>query len=800
MRRESFNHDWVFYVKDRPNEKRQVTLPFDGMLIEKRNPLLQNGSLLAFFPGNNYVYEKTLFGDEKFDGKCVILDFGGSYMDTKVYFNGEEVGSCYYGYSNFFVDITGKIKIGEDNLIRVTVHNAQRPNGRWYTGGGLYRPVHILVGEKEHMIPDGIKIVTRSLYPAKLEVNVECEKSLKSEVLTEIIYDGEVVASGKGEHCFISVPDAKLWSAETPNLYEAKTTLINNGVVIDEVTQRIGIRTLKWNAKEGLLVNGVSTKLRGVCVHQDNGMLGMNEYKESELRRVRRLKEGGFNAIRGSHDPRSREFLEACDEIGMYVMEEGFDVWFEAAGQYGYGFHFEKEWRKDLTTMIRKAVNHPSVVIYSIGNEIAETASEKGVEIGREMVKLCHELDDSRPVTLGINLMLNVIYSKNIKLSLGGVQVHDNDPDQPNASIADTKKSGSVFINTLVGVMGVFMGLLTSPKNSDKPIKGICDVLDIAGYNYGLNSYARHHEKYPDRIIVGSETNPMDNPQRIAFTRNAPYVIGDFYWTGWDYLGECGVGVIDYNKNTGGYSKPYPCIVAGCGLYDIAGHRDTMAYDLAIAWGEYNKPFIAVSHPKHAKDKMIPAMYRKTDGIDSWSFDGYEGVKTTVRVASVGKSVEVLVNGKSHGKKKLKDLIANFKVPYEKGEITAISFDENGKEIARETLRTAEEKTVINVLCEKEYLRSGGEDIVYFDVSLGDKNGLVKPLEQKVNVKVEGCGELLAVGSGVPRTEESYLGNGFTTWNGRMVAIVRSTKEKGKIKVTFSSDGLKDKSYEIESK
>ena len=799
MRRESFNHDWTFYVKDKPNEKMSVTLPFDAMRIEKRNLLLQNGALLAFFPGNNYVYEKTFFGDKELENKSVILDFGGSYMDTKVYLNGEEVGGCYYGYSNFFVDLTEKLVIGEENLVKVTVHNAQRPNGRWYTGGGLYRPVHVLIGEKEHITPDGIKIVTKSLYPARLDVTVESNRSADTEVLTEIIMDGQVVASGKGECVEITVPDAKLWSAETPYLYEAKTSLILNGVEIDSVTQKIGIRTLSWSAKEGFSINGVSTKLRGVCVHQDNGMLGMNEYKESELRRVRRLKEGGFNAIRGAHDPRSREFLEACDELGMYVMEEGFDVWFESAGQYGYGFHFEKEWKKDLTTMIRKAVNHPSVVMYSVGNEIAETASDKGVEIGKKMVALCHELDGSRPVTLGINLMLNVLYSKNIKMSASGKSVSDSDPDCPNVSLPDTQKSGSVLINTIVSVMSIFMKFINNPKVTDKPIKGICDVLDIAGYNYGTDSYEKHHEKYPERIIVGSETNPLDTPKRIALTRKLTHVIGDFYWTGWDYLGECGVGVIDYNKNTGSYSKPYPCIIAGCGLYDIAGHRDTMAYDLAIAWGVYRKPFIAVSHPKHAKDKMIKAMYRSTDGINCWTFDGYEGVKTNVRVASEGKYVEVLVNGKSYGKKKLKDLVANFKIPYEPGEIVAVSYDENGKELEREFIKTAEKDMYITVLCERENFKAGGEDIVYFDVSLADKNGLVKPFEKKVEVKVEGAGELIAVGSGAPRTEESYVGAGFTTWNGRMVAVVRSKEKAGKAKVTFTCDGLKEKTYEIEA-
>lgn len=794
MERRRFNKGWTFYSKESPETKIPVTLPHDAMQLEDRIPRLVNGPLVAFYPGGDYYYEKTLHAGDEFEDKTVMLDFGGVFMDSHVYLNGEEVGGHVYGYSNFYVDLTGKLRIGEDNQILVYVHNSQTPNSRWYSGSGIYRPVHLIVASKEHVKEDGVKVVTKSYNPAILEVTVESTGGEDTEIVTDILWEGKIVASGTGRHCEIQVPNARLWDAEHPNLYTIEVRLLKSGQVIDTDAQRFGIRKIEWGGRFGLKINGKMVKLRGVCIHHDNGPLGAKEYKESALRRIRRLKEGGFNAIRGAHDPRSREVLEACDELGMYVMEEAFDVWFASTGVYGYALHFEKEWKKDLTAMVRKCFNHPCVVMYSIGNEIAETASAKGVKYARKMVEVCHQLDDSRPVTCGVNLMLNTLYAKGVTLSANGDkrEMSLDDAVNPKACGPDTEQNGSVMINTLVGLLKGLMVIVNNPFVTNKPTKGIFGALDIAGYNYGQLSYRLHHKWYPDRVIVGSETNPMDQKQRIDLTRKLPHVIGDFYWTGWDYLGECGVGVIDYNKNTGGYSKPYPCIAAGCGLYDIIGHRDTMAYDLAIAWGVEKKPHIAVSHPKHAKDKMIAAIYRMTDGIDSWSFDGYEGVKTTVRVASVGKWVEVFVNGKSKGKKRLKDYVATFKVPYEKGVITAVSYDRNGAEIARNSLRSASGGTQIHVLCEKGYLKADGEDVVYFDVSLGDKDGIVRPLEKKVFVKVEGEGELLAVGSGAHKTEERYVADAFTTCNGRMIAVVRSKGGTGDIKVRFSCEGCEE--------
>lgn len=806
MKREGFNADWIFYSAEKPDEKKNVHLPHDAMLFEERLPRLKNGALFGYYPGGDYYYEKKIFGKQEFIGKSVILEFGGIYMDSHIYLNGEEIGGHVYGYSHFFVDLSDKLKAGEDNFIRVFVHNSQTPNGRWYTGSGIYRPVSLLIGEKSHIDIDGVKIVTKSYSPAVLDVSVRTINGEGKRILTEILWQGNVVASGEGAHCEINVPDAKLWDAEHPNLYTARISLYDGDRLLDVDEQHIGIRQLEWNAKRGLLVNGKQIKLRGGCVHSGNGPLGAMSFKEAEYRRIRKLKESGYNAVRGAHDPRCREFLDACDEIGMYVLEEAFDVWYRNTGNYGYVFYFMEEWRNDLTLMVEKCYNHPSVIMYSIGNEIMEAGTEEGAAIGGEMVALCHKLDDSRPVTLGMNLMLSVLNDKGMGVSFGETaEFHKDDVVDPKSQDEDVKMGGSVFVNKLVGFMmsgpgKVVIDWMTNPKATDKPTKLIYEKLDICGYNYGLSSYKKHLEKYPDRLILGTETYPTGIFDSWQLVKSDPRILGDFCWTAWDYLGEAGVGVIDYDKNTGIYSKPYPCISAGCGTHDLTGFADPYAYYEAVVWEEYKKPYIIARDPKHAGHKMIPGMYRFTDAIHSWSFEGYEGVKTTVIVYSIGESVELKLNGRSLGKKKLKKCEATFYTKYESGALEAVSYDGNGREIARDVIRSASGNTQITVEIEKPVIEAGCEDLCYLNVSLTDENGIVKPLEKKINVSVEGAGTLLAVGSGNPNTDEDYTGNGFTTYNGRVQAIVRSGKSAGTINVHFSCVGFESKVVQIMAK
>lgn len=794
MRRENFNLNWVFYSKENPNEKTLVNLPHDAMLYEKRIPGLKNGPLVAEFPGGDYYYEKTLFGDESYADKIVVLEFEGVYMDSHVYLNGVEVGGHVYGYSNFYVDLTGKLKIGEDNEIKVFIHNSQTPNARWYSGSGIYRPVKLIVGNKEHIDFDGVKVITKSYDPAVLDVTVRAEKPEGAVIRTEILWDGEVVAEGMGKRCEITVPNAKLWDAEHPNLYTARVILESDGEILDEDIQRFGIRKLEWSAEKGLQVNGNEVKLRGGCVHHDNGPLGACSFRDAEYRRVRILKESGYNAIRGAHDPKSKAMLDACDELGMYVMEEAFDVWYQGTGTYGYVLYFRECWEKDLRLMVEKCYNHPSVIMYSIGNEISETASPEGVEYGEKMARFCRELDDSRPVTLGVNLMLNVLDSKGIKITATrGKPVSRDDVVDPKSEEPGARQGGSVMINTIVSVMGGLMKYLSGPKPTDKPTRGIFSKLDIAGYNYGDMSYEKHHEWYPQRIIVGTETQPASIFSRWELVKKHPCIIGDFMWTSWDYLGECGVGVVDYGKQTGAYSKPYPVIVAGCGTHDIAGTPDTHAYQAGVVWGEFKKPYIATRHPKHFKEKTHYGIgFRKTDAISTWTYDGYEGQPTEVQIYSQGAIAEIFINGKSAGKKPLKKCEAQFKVIYEPGTLEAVSYDSSGHELARDRIKTAGKYTKISAVPERTVLENGCEDLSYINVAITDSEGIIKPVARKVCVKVEGAGTLQAVGSGAPSTEEIYTGSSFTTYNGRMIAIIRSGEESGTITVTLSAEGLED--------
>lgn len=801
MDRRNFNGNWIFYSKENPENKIQVRLPHDAMQTEERIPNLKNGALVGFYPGGDYYYEKNLFGEKELENKTVILDFGGVFMDSHVYLNGVEVGGHVYGYSNFYVDLTDKVKIGEDNLIQVFAHNSQVPNSRWYSGSGIYCPVYLLIGNREHINCEGVRITTESCEPAVIKVEVEGRWKNNVKIKTEILWEKQVVAYGEGVSIKITIPDANLWDEFHPNLYSYRVRLQRNGEDIDTAEGTFGIRSLEWNSSQGLVVNGKSVKLRGACIHHDNGILGAVENKAVALRKIRRLKEGGFNAVRGAHNPRTREILEACDELGMYVMEEFFDGWY-TSGVYGYALYFEKEWEQDVELAVRKCYNHPSVVLYSIGNEVSETADEKGIETAKKIVSRVHSLDTSRPVTMGVNLMMNVMYRKGVKL--GGQADNTlsiDDVVDPKATGTGMAMDGSVLFNFMISLFaaGPFIKAMSKPRRSDGPIKGICEVLDIAGYNYGEESYKKHHEMYPERIMLGTETKALNLKKRMKLVNTLPSVIGDFVWTGWDYLGECGLGIIDYNKNTGGFTKPFPVITAGCGLYDIIGHRETMAYDMAIAWGQYDKPFISVSHPKHAKDRMIKSMYRTTDAIDCWTFPGYEGVKTMVRIAGTGKKTELFLNGKSCGKKKLKDYHAFFNIPYVPGEIKAVTYDENGKKIAENNLITARKETCISVWPDRWKLAAGGDDMCFLEAAFTDKDGIYKPLEEKIYVKVEGAAILMAVGSGNPRTVEKYTGDSFTTYNGRMAAVIRSLDRAGEIRVTFSASGYQEKQIILEA-
>ncbi|TRZ51537.1 glycoside hydrolase family 2 protein [bacterium] len=801
MQRNNFNAGWTFYKKGHEKESVVVDLPHDAMIHEKRIPKLKNGPMTSEFPGGDYYYTKNLHGREEYAGKTVLLEFEGVYMDSSVHLNDERVGGRFYGYSNFYADLIGKLRIGQDNEIKVFVHNSQVPNARWYPGSGIYRPVKLIVGNREHIELDGVKIATKSYYPAIIEVTVKARTSEGEEIRTEISYDGKVVATCCGENCEVAIANARLWDEDHPDLYLAKVSLVRGAEVLDVVEERFGIRKIELTASDGLKINGRPVKLRGGCVHHDNGILGACAFEAAEYRKARILKEAGYNAIRSAHQPISKAMLNACDELGMYIMDESFDTWQMNVGLYDYAMRFDEDWEKDVSAMVLKDLNHPSVIMDSTGNEIKDTAFDSGIELAGKMTKLCHDIDSSRPVTCCVNLFLNVIGRMGGSPKLSDKVPKKEDVTDPLAEEKDSKVGGSVMINMLVATGPLLMKVLMKPGNSDKATIGTYSNLDIAGYNYGHAVYLKHLEMHPDRIIVGSETNPPAIAQNWALVKKDPRIIGDFMWTAWEYLGECGAGVIDYNTRTGTYFKPYPVIVAGCGAIDITGFRDTYAYLASIVWDKYENPYIGVRSVDHSGEKMYTTLFRKTDAVNSWSWNGCEGKKATIEIYSKGAQVELIQDGRSVGKKKLKEYAARFDTTYRPGSLEAVSYDENGKELGRAVLKTASEETVLTVTPETTVLKANGEDLAYIVINVTDNEGIVKVLEERtIQVRVDGAGTLQAVGSGNPRETEDYTGTSFTTYHGRMIAVVRSGFEKGEVKVTISTAGMESKEITLEAR
>jgi beta-galactosidase len=796
MLKERLNSGWIFYnVRDESN-KILVNLPHDAMLTEKRLPGLTNGHSTGYFPGGKYVYTKTLFGKSEFDNKTVIIEFEGVYMKSKIYLNGEEIGGRIYGYSNFYVDLTDKLLIGQDNEIKVIVDNTQTQNSRWYSGSGIYRDVNIFVGNKNHIELDGLRIVTKSVKPAVLGIEVKAVKEESMDILTEIIKDGRTVASGKGDMCEIMVPNAELWDAENPNLYEVKVTLLDNGRIVDEVRDHTGIRKLEWNSKNGFLVNGKSVKLRGGCIHHDNGPLGASSFEKAEYRRIKIMKEAGFNAIRYSHNPANKAVLDACDELGMYVMNEAFDTWRNKKSDYDYGLYFDAEWEKDVTSMVMKSLNHPSVIMYSIGNEILELGKPEGLDISRKIHNLCKKLDPTRPTVNCMNVMLIGMAALGFAVNKSDTTV--DDIVDPYLEGRNSKAAGSALANILITLLPLLPKVFGSPKRIDKLAKEAFDTVNIVGYNYAEHSYKKHNKWHPERVIVASETFPKHIARNWNLVKEIPNLIGDFMWTGWDYLGEAGIGVTEYGKSSGAFTKPYPCIGAGVGAIDITGFIETQGYYSMIVWNLYKKPYISVRPVNKSGEKFFLGQWRGTDAVHSWTWTGQEGRNAEIEVYSIGETVELIQDGKSVGKHRLKDYKARFKTVYRPGKLVAVSYDDFGKEIARSELKTAADETVLKVLPEETVIKADGQDLAYIPVHITDNAGITKMLvDRQVKVEVEGVGILAGVGSGNPITEEQFTGNSYTTYQGRMIAVVRSNGEKGQIKVTFSAPELESKEITI---
>lgn len=770
MRIIDFNKDWHYRHLDSDEEWIPVSIPHDAMLREKRSADSPGGVHAAWFEGHDYEYMKKFHVPAEYRDKKVIFEFEGVYQRAEVYINGRKAAYRPYGYTNFFVDVDGFLKYGGENTIRVIARNKEQPNSRWYSGAGIYRPVNMYLADRDGYIKhNGVKIRTLSINPAIIEIKVITEGS--GEVEIEIFDGMRSVQKQKGKTggelaMQMEIPEARLWGPGQGNLYTCK---VRFGT--DEAEVNFGIRTISYG-KEGFFINGERVILRGACIHHDNGLLGACAYPEAEERKIRILMENGYNAVRSAHNPCSKALLEACDRMGMLVLDEYVDMWYIHKTHYDYADYLMDWWKEDLRDMVDKDYNHPSVIMYSIGNEVSETAQKKGIQLTKEMTEYLHSLD-YRPVTCGVNIFFNF-------LSSIGFGVYNDIKAEKEARSVKKKKVGSEFYNHLAGLLGAdFMKTGAQLYFCDLKTRDAFANMDIAGYNYGIKRYRHDLKKYPDRLILGTETFCSDAYKFWEMARENPRLIGDFVWAGMDYLGEVGVGSWEYKDYAPDFSHGAGWISAGSGRIDLTGKPLAEAAYTRVAFELEKGPIIAVRPVKYTGEKHSPSAWKMTNAIESWSWRGYEGEKAVVEVYARAASVALYINGKKVGKKPYRnDCKVIFKTRYENGEIMAVAYDERGKEIARSVLYTAGLETELRAVPEQPTVQAG--KLAYIRLQYTDKNGVIKPLERNLlHVELTG-GELLALGNGCPYNEIGYLTNITDTYYGEALAIVKA-RDAGEI-------------------
>ncbi len=789
MKRQQFCEDWT--VRPKVNEfaelgvsppEETVTLPHDAVIGTLRDPERGDGAPTGFFRGGTWEYTKKFFVPEEYAAKRIRIDFEGVYRSALVYLNGDLAGRWASGYTGFSIKADDFLRYGEQNVLRVEAR-AHR-DSRWYSGAGIHRPVHLIVAEPIHVALDGVRVVTRDVDADRAVVEVattiENEDSrLRTVTVETVLLDAgnSVVATDRapvsvlsGEDAVfrqrLAVPAPALWSPGTPHLYRALVTVRTGDDVLDEAETTFGVRTFQLDPVHGFRVNGEVVDLRGACIHHDNGVLGAAAIGRAEERRVELLKQAGFNALRSAHNPMSRAMLEACDRLGVLVMDETFDMWTRSKSDFDYALDFADWWERDIEAMVRKDQNHPCVFAYSIGNEIPEVGTSHGAVWARRLAERVRALDDTRFVTSGVNGLLATL-------------------DEVRAAAAEQVAEGT-GINTAMAGWGDVLDQVGASDLVTERTAEVFATLDIAGMNYLESRYELDHDLFPHRVIVGAETFPTHIDKLWDLVQRHPHIIGDFTWTGWDYLGEAGVGRSQYADTPAGFMGAYPWLTAWCGDIDITGNRRPASYYREIVFGLRSTPYLAVQRPENHGRAVDATPWAWSDALSTWTWPGYEGRPVVVEVYSAADEVELLLNGKSLGRRPAGSphrYRAEFEVPYAPGVLQAIA--STGE---RAELRTATGEPRLIATADRQVVRADVDDLAFVDIALVDADGVgFTSVERRVRVTVEGPGRLQGLGSGDPASTEPFTDDSHPTFNGRALAVVRPT-EPGEIRIIVTDD------------
>ena len=823
MKKTNLNLDWLFMNVEKsnipmmPQQTKKVNLPHDFMVETDVTPDAPGKAESGFYKGSAGTYLKTITLTEEEMTDTMLLHFEGCFGKTRVLINGNPVGSHAYGYTPFTMDIRKFLKVG-DNEIQVIVHTDDDPNGRWYSGAGLYRGVNLLSAPAFHIAHDGIFVYTDHITNGdafcKAEITVvndlakasgDAEGFLKLSAAKKdtgeevaVRYQKISLPAGTSQvvpQVFV-IENAELWDTENPYLYEVKAqlSLTSTGNVHmsldnrqdlmaqtdyeDEITTRFGVRTITADAKNGLLLNGKSIKLKGGCIHHDNGILGVASFYDAEYRKVKLHKDNGYNALRLAHNPQSEQILDICDELGMIVFDEAFDVWNLPKNSFDFSHQFAEDGIKEIEAMVRRDRNHPSIFFWSIGNELTEQGGmAAGYEVSAMLAKTVRNMDSTRLVSgalcsffKGLDNEDNAVFWQTFRKEM---------PQGGSVINMDNSYGKKIWME------------YTAPFVKD---------WDVVGYNYLNYHYETSHELFPDRVILCTESKPGQFEDYWSDVEHLPYVIGDFLWTSMDYIGEAGIGKSIYcsEEEVPQMSRmlnyaAYPWRLAQAGDFDLCGNVRAQGRYHQIIWGA-NDTYIFAKDPKNNGKIALIGRYGWAEGGNHWSWNCENGTVVSVDVYSRAEEVELLLNGKSLGKKPAGaecHFKAEFEVTYEAGTLTAISY-QDGQEVSRDEVKTVGEPVGLKITMEKNQIAADGESLAYGIVEIVDAEGNWVPTAEDTlaKVSVEGAASLAGFGTGRGQTEENYTKGEFTSFEGRWQVILRAGTEAGEAGVHVDAEGL----------
>jgi len=764
--RQLFDDNWQF---SRDGKTISINLPHDWDIYCAPDPKTgTTGTGGGWFPGGRGEYRKQFTIDNThltIDNSLVKLHFEGVYQKAEVFVNGQKAGQHHYGYTPFTVDVTpflkwknakaGKVKSNLNEVV-VKVDNSEQPNCRWYSGSGIYRHVWLETMPALHIAENGVFVTTPEINAERARVQVEVTVANESERERNAVV---AVGSGLLTVCVpahetktvtttYSISNPKLWSPDSPTLYETKVELKEAGTTIDQQTAKFGIRSFSFDAENGFVLNGRKMLINGACVHHDDGVLGAMAFDDAEIRKVRQMKEAGFNLIRTSHNPTTRAFLDACDSIGMLVIDEAFDGWRTQKNPYDYSTVIDSCFRQDIHAMVLRDRNHPSVISWSIGNEVIERKDIRVVYTARQMKKAILEKDATRPVTEAL-----CAWDRDW-------EIYD-----PHA-----------------------------------------EVLDVVGYNYMIFKHASDHERDPKRVIWQTESYPRDAFRNWAVANDFSYVVGDIVWTGLDYLGESGIGRNYYKGEREGESwieggQP-EWHGAPCGDVDITGWRKPISHYREMLWNGLGEAYLCVKEPNGYHGEIHTTMWSVWPTWESWTWPGWEGKPIEVEVYTRQPEVSLYLNDKLVGTKKVDrstEYKAVFTVNYEPGTLraevsTPLKFPSplgEGLGVrpgAGVRLQTADEPARLRLTPDRTVMTANGQSLTYITVEVVDRQGTLVP-EAAIDCEatVKGAATLLSFASADLKDTEPYTSSHTKTWKGRALLVLRSGKKRGSVSVTIKS-------------